>query len=42
MQLALELVGGDPITLDGALQSIRAVDHACYVEALPDDMAPAG
>jgi hypothetical protein len=42
MQLALELVGGDPITLDGALHSIRAVDDACYVEALPDDMAPAG
>jgi len=41
MQLVLELVGGHPITLDGALQSIRAVDDASYVESLPDDMAPA-
>jgi hypothetical protein len=42
MQLALELVDGDPVSLNGALQSIRAVDNACYVEALPDDMAPVG
>ena len=42
MQLALELVGGDSLSLDGALQSVRAVDEARYVEPLPDDMAPAG
>jgi hypothetical protein len=42
MQLAIELTNGDSLALEGELQSIRAVDEACYVEALPDDMAPAG